>query len=129
MMYKQILESSLLLVALATTGSADPDLDSMVGEWSISTAEESGDCAEMRMVFDFEGNYALRVADDGRWQALTSGRWSRDGEQIVTVTGDQQDRLVFEMDTYERVVLVSRDGPVDRELGVGYLDLGRCPAY
>lgn len=129
MMYKQILGSSLLLVGWATTVSADPDLDPLVGEWSISTTEERGDCADMRMVFDFEGAYVLRVADEGRWQSLMSGRWRRDGEQIVTETDGQRDRLVVEIETYERVVLVSRDGPVDRALGVGYLDLGRCAAY
>lgn len=117
------------LMGFAVAGHADPDLDPLVGEWSVSTTEEAGDCAEMRMVFDFEGNYAARIADDGRWKALFNGRWNRDGEQIVTETDGQRETLAVEAESYERIVMVSSKGPVDRALGVGYLDLGRCPAY
>lgn len=124
-----VLGSSLLLATMASTASADPDLDPLVGEWSLSTTEEAGDCDGMRMVFDFEGNYALQAAGEDRWQVLMHGQWRRDGDRIVTETEGRSERLVIEVETYERIVMVSEDGPIDRELGVGYLDLGRCAAY
>jgi hypothetical protein len=119
----------LSLLALPLLVLADPDLDPLVGEWSISTTEEAGDCADMRMVFDFEGNYSLRVADEGRWQTLMHGQWRRDGDRIVTETDGRSERMAFEIESRDRMVLVSEEGPIDRELGVGYLDLGRCAAY
>ena len=115
----------LLLALLSTLSYADPDHDPLVGEWTV--ADE--DCAELRMVFDFEGGYELRIAEDSRWKTLYGGRWQRDGKLIVTVTDEQRERLEIEQEGYERIVLVSRDGPVDREAGVGYLDLQRCAAY
>lgn len=124
-----MLGSSLLLAALTSSVSADPDLDPLVGEWSISTTEESGDCADTRMVFDFEGAYDLRVAEDGRWKPLLGGNWSRDGKVVTMRHEAGAERFEFELESYERIVLIGLDGTVDREMGVGYLDLGRCAAY
>ncbi|MFP4276574.1 MAG: hypothetical protein ACLFQC_03450 [Wenzhouxiangella sp.] len=126
MTVKRHLRLILSLGALPVLALAAPDLDPLVGEWSISTTEESGDCADTRMVFDLEGGYDLRVAEDGRWKPLFGGRWSRDGD-VVTMRHEMgAERFEFELETDERIVLVGLEGPVDRALGVGYLDLGRC---
>ncbi|MEA3642977.1 MAG: hypothetical protein VBE63_23990 [Lamprobacter sp.] len=128
-MNKGLLGASLLLGALANAVLADPDLDPLVGEWSVSSTEERGDCADMRMVFDFEGNYVLRIAGDGGWQTLHAAGWRREGDLIVVEEATGSERFDVELESYERIVLVSRDAEVDRALGVGYLDLGRCAAY
>jgi hypothetical protein len=124
-----LLGSSLLLATMAGTASADPDLDPLVGEWSLSTTEEAGDCADTRMVFDFEGAYHLKVADEGRWKPLFRGNWSRDGKVVTMRHEAGTERFESESESYERIVLVGLDGTVDRELGIGYLDLARCAAY
>ncbi len=120
---------ALALALVSAPALADPELDPLVGEWSISTTEEPGDCADTRMVFDFEGAYDLRVAEDGRWRPLFGGNWSRDGAVVTMRHEAGAERFEFELESDERLVLVGIDGPIDRELGVGYLDLGRCPAY
>tara|TARA_Y100001933_G_scaffold250827_1_gene287586 strand:+ start:179 stop:547 length:369 start_codon:yes stop_codon:yes gene_type:complete len=108
------------LLSLPPAGHAESD--PLVGEWSL----EPGGCAESRMAFDFEGLYDLRVAEDGRWKSLYGGRWTRDGDTLVFETDGERERFGVESASAERMVLVSRDGPVDRELGVGVLDLTRC---
>lgn len=120
----------LLSTLLPMLLSADPNLDPLVGEWTVSTTEEAGDCAAMRMVFDFEDNYHLRVFEDGRRKVLHYGNWSREGK-VVTMreSGGRSERFTIERESYERIVLVSLDTEVDRALGVGYLDLHRCAAY
>ncbi len=130
-MIKKLLTGfALLVIALPALLSADPNLDPLVGEWSVSTTEEAGDCAEMRMVFDFENNYDVRVIEDGRRKVLVYGNWSRDGKVVTVRDSDgRSERLTVEAESYERIVLVSRDSHVDRALGVGYLDLRRCAAY
>lgn len=110
------------LLSLSLAAHADPEADPLVGEWAM----EPGGCAESRMAFDFEGLYDLRVAEDGRWKSLYGGRWMRDGDTLVFETDGQRERFGVETASAEHMVLVSRDGPVDRELGVGFLDLTRC---
>ena len=124
-----LLRFALLLIALPAVVSADPDLDPLVGEWSVSSTEEPGDCAELRFVFDMEGGFDLRILEDGHWKALSGGTWHRDGSLIVTESASQRERMAIETESYERIVLVSLDDEVDRALGLGYLDLGRCSAY
>ncbi|MEE4637707.1 MAG: hypothetical protein V2J42_03095 [Wenzhouxiangella sp.] len=117
---------ALILALLPAMTLADPDLDPLVGEWSISTTEEPGDCADTRMLFDLEGDYDLRVAEEGRWKPLFGGQWSRDGGFVTMRHAAGAERFEFELESDRRIVLVGLDGPVDRALGVGYLDLGRC---
>ena len=127
-----VMKGMLLPAALALfslSALADPDLDPMVGEWSVSTTEEAGDCAELRFVFDNDGGFDLRIPEDGRWKSLSGGTWRRDGSMIVTESEGLRERMAIETESYERMVLVSQVGTVDRALGVGYLDLNRCPAY
>lgn len=115
----------MLLLALPLTALAD--LDPLVGEWSISTTEEAGDCSELRMAFNIDGHYTLQMAEDGRWKLLDGGRWNRKGGLIITETAGHSERFALEIETNKRIILVSQDDAVDRKLGVGYLDLARCP--
>jgi hypothetical protein len=115
----------LLILPFASAALADPDLDPLVGEWSFV---DDG-CAEARMVFDLEGTYELRVAEDGRWKRLDGGRWAREDGLVVTETAGQRERFDVADESHERVVLVSRDDTVNGAATVGKLDLRRCPAY
>ncbi len=114
-----------LLALISGPLTADPDLDVLVGEWAFG----GQDCAEARMVFDFEGRFDLRLAEDGQWKILDSGSWTREGDLILTESAGQAERFSLDTESRDRIVLVSDDGPVDREAGVGYLELDRCPAY
>jgi len=115
----------LLISLLPLAALADPDLDPLVGEWTFS---DDG-CMEARMVFDFEGNYGLNVAEEGRWKPLERGQWRREGDLIVTETDGRSERFDIELESRDRIVLLSRDVKIDREAGIGALDLRRCPSY
>lgn len=118
----KLIRFTLCAASLSLSPALFADPDPLIGEWAL----ESGGCAESRMAFGFEGLYDLRVAEDGRWKSLYGGRWMRDGDTLVFETDGQRERFGVETASAERMVLVSRDGPVDRELGVGFLDLTRC---
>jgi len=114
-----------LLALLSSPLLADPDLDALVGEWAFG----GQDCGEARMVFDFEGRFDLRLSEDGRWKVLGGGSWKRQGDLILTESDGRSERFSVDTESRDRIVLVSHDGTVDREAGVGYLELDRCPAY
>jgi hypothetical protein len=115
------------VVAMATclaAGLALAEPDQLAGEWAID-----GNCRESRMVFDFEGGFDLRVAEDGRWKPLYGGRWSRSGKRVEMTVGEVREHWQIESISTDSAVLVNIDGPVDRDLGIGYLSLTRCPAF
>ena len=96
-------------------------LDDIVGEWSVDTES----CRESRLVFDFEGIHSTLVADEGRWKALGSAEYRREGDLLIVTTGDVEERLEIIVSERDRLVLRNPKSA----LGDITTELVRCPAY
>lgn len=120
----QFAVAAMLIATWLLTPLVMAEVDGLVGEWAID-----GDCRESRMVFDPEGGYDLRVAEDGRWKPLYGGRWIRSGERVEMTVGATREHWQIDLISTDLVVLVSTDARVERELGIGYLELTRCAEF
>lgn len=116
--------TTTLITLWLIAGLAMAEIDGLVGEWAID-----GDCGESRMVFDLEGGYDLRIAEEGRWKPLYGGHWIRSGGRVEMTVGETREHWQIESISTNRVVMVSTAGRVERELGIGYLELTRCAAF
>lgn len=121
MYHRDVVHLLWLLAPLSPAAATDP----LVGDWAFV----ADGCAEARMVIEAAGRFEMRMAEGDQWRAISTGDWRREGGLIVTESAGGLERFAIELEDRQRVILVSRDAPVDREAGVGLLDLRRCPPY
>jgi hypothetical protein len=116
---------SLALIGAASVALLFPGsvfaTDEIVGEWAV----DAESCRESRLVFDFEGNHTAVVAEEGRWKALGTAEYRREGDLLIITHGDGEERVEIVVQERDRLVLRNPDSP----LGDMTTELVRCPTF
>jgi hypothetical protein len=96
-------------------------MDEIVGEWSV----DAENCRESRLVFDFEGKHTAVVAEEGRWKALGTAAYRREGNLLIIATGEVEERIEIVTQERDRLVLRNRNSM----MGDITTELVRCPSF
>lgn len=94
----------------------------VVGEWS----NESGNCDEMRVIYEENGDHPTVVNANGEWVEVSENTWERDGDVVYVSTDTRTDAWDIVELTDEYLHMVNQD-PEAEEYGVGETELYRCP--
>jgi hypothetical protein len=95
----------------------------LAGDWSV----DAESCAESRVRYTADGRHEGLVFEEGRWVTLATGRYRREGDGLVVVAGDTEERLeILRLDA-GTLELRNADPERMRAAGVDSVRFVRCP--